>query len=332
MGRTHALGVYAAGRALDSAALKSKSKILSDAVLIVSGGGGERDVRLDESIFAEADRFSEPALLSQELVRRTRPSLFLSQLPNLLAGNISILFGVAGGSRTLMGEELAGINAFNMACEGIADGKHNVALVGGAFNAERWDLLLLYGFGQFLWPHDYAPVTIRSERRGGCVLGSMAAFLVLEAREHALARGARPWCSVAGRTERAVMRRPGDIRTSIEEMWHALACDASPPAAIISGATGVAPCTEEEASALKVLSGLEPAVQMRYPGSLFGHGMEVSFLFNIGLAALALRHGCMYPPQPGDPDDQCDAAPCDRVLVTGVGHFRGEAAVLLRHA
>lgn len=91
MSRTHALGAYAAGRALDSAVLKQEREMLSRAIVIISGGCGERDVGLDEAILADPGRFSDPALLNKELSLRTRPSLFLAQLPNLLAGNISIL-------------------------------------------------------------------------------------------------------------------------------------------------------------------------------------------------------------------------------------------------
>jgi len=40
-----------------------------------------------------------------------RPTLFLAQLSNLLAGNISIVHGVTGSSRTFMGEEVAGVDA-----------------------------------------------------------------------------------------------------------------------------------------------------------------------------------------------------------------------------
>ena len=36
-----------------------------------------------------------------------RPTLFLAQLSNLLAGNIAIVHGVSGTSRTFMGEEAA---------------------------------------------------------------------------------------------------------------------------------------------------------------------------------------------------------------------------------
>ena len=40
-----------------------------------------------------------------------RPTLFLAQLSNLLAGNISIVHGVTGASRTFMGEESSGVDA-----------------------------------------------------------------------------------------------------------------------------------------------------------------------------------------------------------------------------
>ena len=44
-----------------------------------------------------------------------RPTLFLAQLSNLLAGNISIVHGVTGSSRTFMGEESAGVDAVRIA-------------------------------------------------------------------------------------------------------------------------------------------------------------------------------------------------------------------------
>ena len=44
-----------------------------------------------------------------------RPTLFLAQLANLMAGNISIVHGVTGSSRTFMGEEQAGVDALRIA-------------------------------------------------------------------------------------------------------------------------------------------------------------------------------------------------------------------------
>ena len=64
-----------------------------------------------------------------------RPTLFLAQLSNLLAGNISIVHGVTGSSRTFMGEEAAGVDAVRVAQARIASGQSDIALVGGAQTA-----------------------------------------------------------------------------------------------------------------------------------------------------------------------------------------------------
>ena len=208
---------------LTSAGLKGRSDFLSRTAVVVGCAGGEQGyTALDETIFSEAARFSDAALLNQRLLARTRPSTFLSQLPNLLAGNISIQFGVTGASRTTMGEELAGVNAFKIGYQLIADGTYDLALVGGAFNAERMDLLLLYGFGQYLWQHAYQPVLNRSTRGGGYILGSLAAFLVLEEAEHAISRGVEPWCRVRGLSVHHSRRAESDISRTLEKAWNEL--------------------------------------------------------------------------------------------------------------
>ena len=52
---------------------------------------------------------SAPGFLNERLMSDLRPTLFLAQLSNLLAGNIAIVHGVSGTSRTFMGEEVAGV-------------------------------------------------------------------------------------------------------------------------------------------------------------------------------------------------------------------------------
>ncbi len=99
------LGTYAAGLAIDHAGARG---LVADMHLVVSAGGGERDVPLDEAILKELA--GKPAaeagrLLNERLANGLRPTLFLAQLSNLLAGNISIVHGVTGSSRTFMGEE-----------------------------------------------------------------------------------------------------------------------------------------------------------------------------------------------------------------------------------
>ena len=87
-----------------------------------------------------------------------RPTLFLAQLSNLLAGNIAIVHGVCGTSRTFMGEEAAAIDAARIALARIESGESDIALIGAAHNGERTDLLILYEFGDFNLKGKYAPV------------------------------------------------------------------------------------------------------------------------------------------------------------------------------
>ena len=131
------------------------------------------------------------AYLNERLMSDLRPTLFLAQLSNLLAGNISIVHGVTGSSRTFMGEESAGVDAVRIALSRINAGQSDIALVGAAYNGERPDLLMIYEFGKYALKDRYAPVWERGEN-GGLALGSLGAFLVIEAREHAEKRGAKP--------------------------------------------------------------------------------------------------------------------------------------------
>src|SRR6201996_1901359 len=187
------IGTYAAGLALDSAGVKGNKEILGRMDMIVAAGGGERDLAVDTGILsAEAKGNSAPGFLNERLMSDLRPTLFLAQLSNLLAGNIAIVHGVSGTSRTFMGEEVAGVDAARIALTRIAAGQSDIALIGGSHNAERKDMLLLYEFGDYNLKDKYAPVWARQEKPG-FALGSGGAFLVIESRAHAEARGAKPY-------------------------------------------------------------------------------------------------------------------------------------------
>ena len=119
------IGTYAAGLALDSAGVKGNQEILGRMDMIVAAGGGERDLAVDTGILqAEAKGNSAPGFLNERLMNDLRPTLFLAQLSNLLAGNIAIVHGVTGSSRTFMGEEAAGIDAARIALARIAGASH----------------------------------------------------------------------------------------------------------------------------------------------------------------------------------------------------------------
>ena len=66
----------------------------------------------------------------------------------------------------------------------------DIALVGGSHNSERPDLLMLYEFGGYALKDKFAPVWQR-EAHPGFALAGLGAFLVIESRTHAQARGAK---------------------------------------------------------------------------------------------------------------------------------------------
>ena len=318
------IGTYAAGLALADAGVKGNAELLARMDMIVAAGGGERDVAVDGAILTNKPKAANPeAFLNERLMSDLRPTLFLAQLSNLLAGNISIVHGVTGSSRTFMGEEAAGVDAVRIALARITAGQSELALVGGSHNGEREDLLLLYDAGGHMLRGAFQPVW---ERAKGMVLGSLGAFLVLEARGHAEARNAKPLARLSGVLSERSGRRAGAIPAALARMWQRLV---PPPAragiAVISGATGAQPATGEERAWLKTL----PDVPVRATSSILGHGFEPQFAMNIALAALALGRKKLFPAVDSSGVEQEYEGPLERVAVTAVGHWRGEGMALI---
>jgi 3-oxoacyl-[acyl-carrier-protein] synthase II len=311
------LGTYAAGLAIDSADARG---LVADMHLVVAAGGGERDTALDEAVVSElASLPPEQArpLLNERLASGLRPTLFLAQLSNLLAGNISIVHGVTGSSRTFMGEEVAGADAVRIAAARLAEGRGGVALVGGAYAAGRWDMLLLYALGGVLRRGTWAPMAERaaSAEGGGMIMGSVGAFLVLETRSHAEARGAKGFAEL-GPVVTGSARRTGEdtARASAAALVESMRTVLRPGYAVVSGASGALGPTEEEAGFLADLRDSGPAQgRVLHTAEAIGHSIEAAFPANLALGALALA--------------QTEASP--QVLVTGFGAWRGEALALL---
>jgi 3-oxoacyl-[acyl-carrier-protein] synthase II len=320
------IGTYAAGLALDSAGVKGKPDILSHMDMIVAAGGGERDLAVDSTILSGVRHAPNPAAyLNERLMSDLRPTLFLAQLSNLLAGNISIVHGVTGSSRTFMGEETAGIEAVRIALSRIAAGQSDIALVGGSQNAQRPDLLIIYQFGGINLKDHYAPVWERGGK-GGFAPGSMGAFLVIEAREHAEKRGAKPLARLSTVVSGRASRQPGTVTASLSRLWDKIKDKVkSGHAAVLSGATGANPATAEERDFL----GAHSDLAVRATGSYLGHGLEPQFPMNVALAAVAVGHGSLFPPCDSTGLERPMSGDLQQVLVTGVGHWRGEALALV---
>jgi 3-oxoacyl-[acyl-carrier-protein] synthase II len=321
------IGTYAAGLALDSAGAKGNAELLARMDMIVAAGGGERDLTVDSNILSGIRRAANPAaFLNERLMSDLRPTLFLAQLSNLLAGNISIVHGVTGSSRTFMGEESAGIDAVRIAHLRIGAGQSDIALVGGSYNGERPDLMMLYDFAELALKNQYAPVWERGDKTGGFALGSLGAFLVIEARDHAQKRGARPLGRLSGVVSDRASRQPGTVTQTLSRLWDRLNAKINVGhAAILSGATGASPATGEERAFLESHADLA----VRATGSYLGHGLEPQFPMNIALATVAVGHGSLFPPCDSTGLEHPMTGDLTQVVVTGVGHWRGEGLALV---
>jgi 3-oxoacyl-[acyl-carrier-protein] synthase II len=301
-------GTYAAGAALEDAGIKGNAELLAKMHLIVACGGGERDYAVDGQILTGLRDAAKPEVyLNERLMSDIRPTLFLAQLSNLLAGNISIVHGVIGGSRTFMGEEQAGVDAIRIAEARIRSGQNDLFLVGGATNAERADLILTYEMGGAVWRDPSVPVLRRGG--GGFVPGSASVFLVLEAREHAQARGARMIAKIGPVAAERSRRKEGDVTRILGVQIVA----AGPVATVVSGNTGFASASTEEAEAIARSA---PDAKVILSGDMIGHSIEAQFAFGVALAAGSIHAGATTGP----------------ALVTGVGYHRGEGLVKVEAA
>jgi 3-oxoacyl-[acyl-carrier-protein] synthase II len=314
-------GVYAAGLALEQAKAKGDAALLERMDMIVAAGGGERDYAVDAAILAALPKAEDPELyLNEHLLADIRPTLFLAQLSNLLAGNISIVHGVIGSSRTFMGEEAAGADALHIACARIQAGQSDICLVGGSFNAQRPDAFLHNAMGHTLWRGPFAPIRAR-QPEGGAILGSVGCFLVIEGRAHAAARGVTPMARIAGvRTDRCD-RAPGEAAANLAREIAELG-GASAASAVIAGTNGANPVAAEEQAFLDQLG-----LPVRSLHTAIGNSVEPSFPAAVAIAAMSLARGRLFPPlEPAE-------APLDGALkglyVTSAGVWRGESAALI---
>jgi 3-oxoacyl-[acyl-carrier-protein] synthase II len=319
------IGVYAAGLALTDAGIAKNAEILDKADMIVAAGGGERDVAVDAAILTDVRKSNaRDAFVNERLMSDLRPTLFLAQLPNLLAGNISLVHGVVGSSRTFMGEEASGVDALRVAHARVAAGQSELSLVGGAYNGTRWDLVLLFRLGTPLLEAPFKPVWDRGPD-GALTLAAMGAFVVIESREHAEKRGAKPIARLASVQSSRNLRKAGESEGTLRAEFNDVMGNVKKDeAVVISGASGAEPATSEEK---KVLG--ETGLPVRATATHIGNGMEAQFLANIAIGCQAVRKGTLFPPSGSGDSGDAPAKGISQALVTSVGHWRGEGLALI---
>jgi len=204
-----------------------------------------------------------------------------------------------------------------------------LTLVGGSCHGARKDWLVYVAAAGHALRDRHAPVFERTAPGSGLALGSLGAFLVLEAAEHARSRGVAALARLSGVMSECSPRARGEQQATLERMWGALEPGLRPGEfAIISGATGAEPATSEERAFLAA----HPGTPVRAPGTYVGHGVEAQFAFNIAIGVLSLTHGRLYRATGSFETGRALEGPLTQVIVTAVGRAQGEGMVLLERS
>ncbi|MBO4404577.1 MAG: beta-ketoacyl-ACP synthase II [Treponema sp.] len=183
--------VAAAKMALDDASLTDKADILENTGIYLGVGIGGLEVTeaAMKSYFA-SDLKRMPPLTIPELI------------PNEATGNISIMFGIHGGSHTIATACASGTDAIGDALDQVRCGRYDVMLAGGAESTQCGFANLGFTVLQALsskWENEPQKACRPFDKqRDGFIMGEGATILVLEEYEHAKARGAKIYAEVAG--------------------------------------------------------------------------------------------------------------------------------------
>jgi len=200
--------------------------------------------------------------------------------------------GLNGQRLTVSDACASGATAITMACEMIASGEESVALAGGVDTLTR---LTLNGFCSLLVVADDGCRPFDAQRKG-MSLGEGAAFLTLESRRHALARGARIHGYVAGWACSCDAYHPtapdpsGD--GAFRAMQGALAMAGRQPGDVNyvnAHGTGTIDNDLAEAAAIRRLFG-ERVPMVSSTKRFFGHALAAAGAIEAVVCLLAMRH------------------------------------------
>jgi 3-oxoacyl-[acyl-carrier-protein] synthase II len=188
----------------------------------------------------------------------------------------------------------------------------------------------MFELGKHLWPGEFEPLWERKAKGGGIVNGSVGAFLVLESRSHAIARGAHVYARLSEVLADRCNREPGKATENANQQIDALNGRMKPgPLAVLSGACGAEPTTGEERAFLEGLSAKGFDVSARAVSTMLGHAVEAQFPAGLALAAIAASKKSFFEPFGFSDFEKPLAGDPERILVTSWGHWRGEGMALV---
>ena len=255
--------------------------------------------------------------------KRVSPQLIPQMITNILAGYISIKYGYKGPNFCITSACASGTHSIGEAARMISYGDADVMLAGGS--EASIELLGVAGFAALRATsrrNDDPEGASRpfDKDRDGFVMSEGAGILVLESREHAEARGANIYCSVAGygRTGDAYHITAPDESAEQSSRGMALAVedaglDLSQIDYINAHGTSTPYNEKGETKAIKKVFGQRAYdIAVSSSKSMTGHMLGATGAVESIVCALAIRDGVVPPTinyQTPDPDCDLDYVP-----------------------
>ncbi|KYF95834.1 hypothetical protein BE20_44085 [Sorangium cellulosum] len=284
-------------------------------------------------------------------LRAVSPFQATAWFPAAPQGQISILFGLKGHSKTIVCDRASGLASVGYGARAVAEGRADVVLAGGA-EAPLTPLMYLACLTDGVMIREPDRVPSASYRpfdagRRGIVPGEGAAFLLLEDREHAIRRNARIYAEISGFGMATDACHPAPLPA--EELGLSAAMrkalddgDVAASAVSFVMADGMATRDgdHQEAAAIHEVFGARGRqVPVTAPKSMTGHLYGASGAMDVAIAAMALQRRVVPPTSNLDVwDAQCDLAIAtepmknrmiEHVLVNGRGSGGINAALVI---
>jgi len=254
--------------------------------------------------------------------RKISPFFIPSTIINMIAGHLSIMFGLKGPNLAMVTACTTATHCIGESARIIEYGDADVMVCGGAESTVTPLAIGGFASARALSTRNEDPATASrpwDKDRDGFVLGEGAGILVLEEYEHAKARGARIYAEVAGYgmsadayhmtapaedgdgARRCMINALKNARVNLDEVDYVNAHGTSTPLGDLAETIAVKRCFGEHARKLVVNS------TKSMTGHLLGAAGGVEAVFS----ALALHHQ-ISPPTINifNQDEQCDLDYC----------------------
>lgn len=242
----------------------------------------------------------------QEGIRALFPLWFLKYLPNMPACHVGMAHGFCGPSNTVTTSSAAGAQAIGEAVRVIRRGDADVMLAGGtdskinAVGISRFKLLGLLSRRDDLLQKAYCPF---DENHDGIFLGEGAGLVLIEEKNHALARGARIYGEILGygdasdynydpRDNRDHRGKELAMKRALEES----SADLGDVDFILANGSGVPQEDDQEAMAIgSIFESHFGGLAVTGVKPITGHSVYASGGIEIAAGLMALRDGIVPP-------------------------------------